>query len=470
MTPTDVSVLTESLPGSRVGLTIEVPLHQVDAAYERVLARLGRRVKVQGFRPGKAPSALVEARVGSDVLREEVAEALVPKLVSDALRDRSIEAIDRPQVEIQELERGRPGRFVARVSVMPEVKLPDLDSLVIERQHTVVDDEMLEARMEALRERLAEVEPVEREIRQGDVAVADLRVFVDDKELPEEARAAIELEVKERVLIPELLAALPGTRAGEVAVAEAKMADDHSNPDVRGKTARLEVTVHGVKEKRLPDLTDEVASQLSDAKQDTVAALREAQRAELEEEARRSDQLDLEQKSVQALVDAAEVDVPDPLVDREVDREVDDLQRRLQRQGMRLERYLQYLGRTEPAYRADLRQEAATRVRIDLVLEELGKTLGIEPSDEEVRAHMRQEAEQDAELKESLDQFLQNQIALDYFHRRLSRLRILEELTRRLGGGDVPAAPPAATGDASPTRTEDALAAAPEATREEEGA
>ena len=465
MTPTDVSVLTESLPGSRVGLTIEIPLQQVDAAYERVLARLSRRVKVQGFRPGKAPRALVEARVGTELLREEVAEALVPQVVSDALRDQSIDAIDRPQVEIQELERGRPGRFVARVSVMPEVKLPVLDELVVERQHTVVDDEMLDDRLEALRGQLAEVEPVEREIRQGDVVVGDLRVYVDDNELPEEARTAIELEVKEGVLIPELMAALPGKGAGEVAVASSQMAEDHSNPAVRGRTARLEVTVHGVKEKRVPDLTDEVASQLSDGKQETVAALREAQWAELEDEARRSDQLDLERKSVQAVVDAAEVDVPDSLVDREVDREIQDLQRRLERQGMRLERYLEYLGRSEPAYRAELRQEAATRVRIDLVLEEVGKTLGIEPSDEEVKAHMRQEAKQDAELAESLDQFLQNEIALDYFRRRLSRLRILEELTKRLGGGDA-----AAAGDAPPPGTEDIPATAPEAVQREEGA
>src|SRR4030088_1812298 len=128
MTAADVSVVTESLPGSQVGLTIEVPPDQVDRAYERALARLAQRVKIGGFRPGKAPRPMIEARLGPAVIREEVVDSLLPGLVSQALRDHKIDAIDRPRVEVQELERGRTGRFTARVSVMPEVTLPDLGS------------------------------------------------------------------------------------------------------------------------------------------------------------------------------------------------------------------------------------------------------------------------------------------------------------------------------------------------------
>src|SRR5215471_7305498 len=127
MTAADVSVVTETLPGSQVGLTIEVPSDQVDRAFERVLNRLAQRVRIEGFRPGKAPRPLVEARLGQSTIRDEVADALVPPLVAQALRDHDIDAIDRPRVEIKELERGRPARFTARVSVMPDVTLPDLD-------------------------------------------------------------------------------------------------------------------------------------------------------------------------------------------------------------------------------------------------------------------------------------------------------------------------------------------------------
>ncbi|HYZ01510.1 MAG TPA: trigger factor family protein, partial [Candidatus Binatia bacterium] len=146
-----VSVKTETLPGSRVGLTIEVPSPQVDAAYQRVLNRLAQRVKVQGFRPGKAPRALIEAKVGAEGLREEVAESLIPTVVNQAVRDQGLDVIDRPQVEIQELERGKPATFVARVSVVPEVTLPDLDTLHVDPPHTEVDDAAVQRRLDALR-------------------------------------------------------------------------------------------------------------------------------------------------------------------------------------------------------------------------------------------------------------------------------------------------------------------------------
>src|SRR5262245_2306000 len=190
MTAADVSVVTERLPGSQVGLTIEVPSDQVDRAYERVLNRLAQRVRIEGFRPGKAPRPLVEARLGPAAIRDEVVDTLISPVVNQALRDRQIDAIDRPEVEIQELERGRPARFKARVSVMPDVRLPDLKTLQVERPVTSVDDEMVERRLAELRQRLARIEPVDREVRVGDVVVADLKVLVDGEEVSSEARTA----------------------------------------------------------------------------------------------------------------------------------------------------------------------------------------------------------------------------------------------------------------------------------------
>src|SRR5438132_5842150 len=275
MSVTDVSVVAEDLPESQVGLTIEVPADRVDDAFNRVLNRLSQRVKIEGFRPGKAPRPLVEARVGPVTLREEVIDFLVPPLVNEALRERSIEAIDRPSVEVQELERGRSARLVAKVSVWPRVSLADLDGLRVEKPTTTVDEDMVERRLTELREQLAEVEPVEREVRDGDVVVGDLKVSVDGEEVADEARQAIELEVKEGVLVPELRAALVGKRQGEVATAVSRLPEDHSDERLRGKEAELQVTVHGVKEKRVPELTDDVAQQLSDGERKTAEELRQ---------------------------------------------------------------------------------------------------------------------------------------------------------------------------------------------------
>jgi len=436
MTAADVSVVTETLPGSQVGLTIEVPSDQVDKAYERVLNRLSQRVRIEGFRPGKAPRPLLEARVGPAVLRDEVVDVLVPPVVTQALRDRQIDAIDRPQVEIQELERGRPARFTARVSVMPEVRLPELGTLHVERPRTSVDDEMVEARLTELRERLAEVEPVDRELRLGDIVVADLKVLVDGVEVPSESRTASEVEVREGLVIPELLTALPGHKTGEVAIAEVTLPDNHSTPDLRGKQARVEMTIQGVKEKRVPELTNEVAEQLSGGEHMTADALRSAVHEDLVAQVARLDDLAFEERALKAVVEASQVEVPRSLVDREVERQVGETDRSLQRRGLRLDRYLEYVGKTDTEYRTELEPDAQDRIRVDLVLEELGKRMAISPSDDDVKEYMMSEAERDEEVKREINALLGSSVALDYFRHRLTRLRVLDGLKEQLSSAD----------------------------------
>src|SRR5215469_4898081 len=441
MTAADVSVVTETLPGSQVGLTIEVPPEQVDRAYEKALNRLAQKVRIGGFRPGKAPRPLIEARLGPAAIRDEVMDSLVPGVVNQALRDHQIDAIDRPRVEVQELERGRPGRFTAKVSVMPDVTLPDLEALAVERPTTEVDDEMVESRLRELRERLAEVEPVEREVRPGDVIVADLRVLVDGSEVPSEARTATEVEVVEEKVIPELLAALPGHVVGDVVTADVTMPEEHTDPDLRGKSARLEITIHGVKEKRVPELADAVAEELSGGEHTTAEALREAVRTDLVEQARRLDELSFEQAAVRAVVDASQIDVPEALVEREIDRQTEQLENSLQRRGLRFDRYLQYVGKTAAEYRAELQPDAEGRIRVDLVLEELGRRMAISPSQGEIEEYIRSEAERDDEVRRDLESLVKNPIAIDYFRHRLTRIKVLEGLVAQVGerAGDGPA-------------------------------
>lgn len=445
MPPTDLSVTTEDLPGSQVGITIEVAPERVDQAYDRVLQRLSQRVKIEGFRPGKAPRPLIEARVGPAALREEVIDFLVPPLVSEALRERSIEAIDRPRVEVRELERGRPARLVARVSIWPPVTLPDLDTLRVEKATTQVGDEMIERRITELRGRLAEIVPVEREVRVGDVVVADLRLSVAGEDVPSEARTAMEMEVSDGVLIPELRAVLVGRSVGEVAVANVVMPDDHSNAALRGKTAALQVTVQGVKEKRLPELTDETASELSDGEHSTVEALREAVRSDLVSTAARLDDLNYERRVIQEVVDRSSVQVPEALVEREIDRQALDLEKKLAERGLRLERYLQYRGQSLEAWRAEEAAGAKDRLRADLVLAEVGKRIAVSPSEDEVSDHIRAEAARDPDLRDSsrrVDELVDSAIAREHFGHRLTRLRILEALVARASGEGAAAVVP----------------------------
>ncbi|OLD23423.1 MAG: trigger factor [Chloroflexi bacterium 13_1_40CM_3_65_12] len=427
---------TEQLPKSQVGMTIDVPAETVDATYERVLNRLASRSKLEGFRPGRAPRALVEARLGPAVLREEVVETMVPEVLRQALEEKSINPIDNPDVEVVELERGRPARLKATVSVMPEVTLGEAASLKVATPSVEVTDEMLERRLQAVREPMAEITPVDREARLGDVAVIDVEVEADGQVVPSESRQAMEAELKEGVLLPELLETIPGAKVGETRSVTVKFPDDYGEPRLAGKDGTIKITVQGIKEKVLPDLDDALAKQLSDGKHETVEAYRGATREQLEESAKELAQLAREQAAVKALVDASEVDIPDALVERELASHLDSLDRSLHRQGLRLDRYLEYLGKTPDQWIADERPEAEARLKVDLVLDEFAKREHIEPTEEEIDRFIDEQAAKDEELKGRLDELKRGPNSRRFFVSRLRRLRVLERLSE-VAGHDV---------------------------------
>ncbi len=434
MPATDLSVAVEELPGSQLSLTVEVPRADVDKAFERALQRFQSKAKIEGFRPGKAPRELVEARVGPAALREEAIELLVPEIVRQVLEDKDIEALERPRVEIAEFERGRDARFTAKVTVYPDVTLPDLDKLDVRRPETTVTEEMVDRRLEELRSQLAEMTPVERPVQAGDVVVADIDVTVDGEEVPSERRRAMEAEVKEGVLIPELLAAVTGKSVGEVAEAGIQLAEDHVDESLRSKPAHVRFTIQGVKEKKLPSVDDELAKQVSDGKQETVAALRDAVREDLQEAAKRLSELAFEQAVVNALVEGSQVEVPEALVEHEVMHQVENLESRLQQQGLRLDRYLAYLKKTPEEYVAEARPDAEARIKVDLVLEAAGKRLEVKPTDDEVQEYMRDQVAKDPELKDRYLELVGNRTVREYFAHQLTRLKILERLIEKAEG------------------------------------
>jgi trigger factor len=434
--PSELSVVTERLPRSQVGMTIDVPAEVVDATYDRVLNRLASKAKIEGFRPGRAPRALVESRVGPAALREEVVETMVPEVVQQALTKESIDPIDNPDVEVLELERGRPARLKATISVMPEVTLADPKTLAIEPpDHThEVTDELLQRRLDDLREPMAEITPVEREVRAGDIAVIDLEVEVDGKVIESESRRSMEAEVKEGVLLPELFAVLPGTFVDETREARVTFPESHSDPQLAGKDATIRVTVRGVKEKVLPELDDALAKSLSGDKVETAEAYRHAVRDELEGSAHALEKMEREQAVAKALVDASSVDVPVTLVDRELTSELESLERNLSRQGLKLERYLQYVGLTIDQWMAQQRPEAEARLKTDLVLAEFARRESLDPSDDEVSKFLEEQAAEDEELKGQLGALKKSAAARRYFASRLRRRRVLDRLVEVTAG------------------------------------
>ncbi len=423
-----LSVETEQLPKSQVGMTIEVPTEVVDATYERVLNRLVSRAKIEGFRPGRAPRSLVEARLGPAAVREEVVEAMIPDVMRQALQEKSLDPIDNPDVEVLELERGRPAKLKATISVMPEVTLADITTLHPDLHGHEVTQEMLERRLEEVREPMAEITPVEREARLGDIAIIDVEVEADGELVASESRQAMEAELKDGVLLPELLAVLPGTFVDESREAKVTFPENYSEPKLAGKEATIRVTLRGVKEKILPVLDDPLAKVLSNGAHETVESYRESVRHALEESVRAMEKLEREQEVVRTLVEASSVEVPKALVDRELTSELESMERSLNRQGLKLERYLEYAGRTLDQWMADQRPDAEARLKIDLVLAEYARRENLEPSDDEVITYLEEQAAADDELKAQVGELKRSPSARRYFASRLRRRRVLDRL------------------------------------------
>jgi len=428
MADTPLSVVTEQLPKSQVGMTIEVPAETVDATYDRVLNRLTSKARIEGFRPGRAPRSLVEARLGPAVVREEVVELMVPEVMRQVLQEGAIDPIESPDVEVLELERGRPARLKATVSVMPVVKLGEVPKLEEPIEPIEVTDQMVDRRLDDLREPLAEITPVEREARDGDVVVIDVEVDVDGTVVESETRKAMEAELKEGVLLPELLAVIPGAKVGETRSAVVKFPDDYTDPLLAGKEATIKVTVQGVKEKVLPALDDAMAKQLSNGEHENVESFRKSTRDKLEESAKEMAKLDREQAVVKGLVESSTVDVPVALVDRELTGQLESMERTLNRQGLKLERYFEYMGKNINQWVEEERPAAEQRLKVDLVLGEYAKQQDLEPSDEEVTSYLEEQAGGDDELKSQVDELKKSQSARRYFASRLRRRRVLDRL------------------------------------------
>jgi trigger factor len=280
---------------------------------------------------------------------------------------------------------------------------------------------------------MAEITPVEREVRTGDIAVIDIEVEAGGQVVDSETRKSTEAEVKEGVLLPELIAVLPGTFVGETREANVSFPESYSNPQLASKDATIRVTVRGVKEKVLPPLDDELVKSLTGGKQETVEAYKQAVREELEESAHAVEKMDRESAVVKALVDASSVEVPEALVDRELTSELESLERSLNRQGMKLDRYFQYLGRSIDEWIAAQRPDAEARLKIDLVLAEYARREGLEPSEEDVAKFLEEQAGSDDELKGQVTELKRSPTATRYFASRLRRRRVLDQLLQVAG-------------------------------------
>ena len=304
----------EKLDGSRVRLAVEVPPEDLQKEYGRAIQRVGRRVKIPGFRPGKAPRRLVENAAGVGTVMQDLLEAVVPRAYTSALDETGVNPIDQPELDVPELPSlDAPFLFSAEVAVAPTVELGDMDDVSIEVSVDEVIEDEIEAEIEQLRTTQASWEPVERAAVAEDMVQTRIRVVGEGIE-PEDPQPYNVL-VGNNNFPTGFDGAVTGAVAGDAVSYDTHIPANDPNEALRGKAVTFEIQVDGVSEQVLPDLDDEFARSVGPF--ESVDALRERITGALQERKAREAQQELEEQAVQALVQRATFEVADVLIERE---------------------------------------------------------------------------------------------------------------------------------------------------------
>jgi len=375
ITPSDISVAVERQPDSRVQLRVEAPASELETAVNAALRRLAARVRLPGFRPGKAPAAMVERALGWDAVRQEAVDAFVPELYTRALEQAGVQPVDDPQLDLEPVERGQPLIFTATVTVRPDVELGDYRSLRVDVPATEVTDDQVDEMIEELRRRNSELRDVERPAQSGDVLRCTLVMRRDGEVLSGEDEEDRDLDIDRERLLPGLADALIGLDAGAQRSFQLTLPEDFSREELRSATVDVDVSVSAVRERILPPLDDTLAAL---GEHGTLEELRADYGTRLREVGAERDREALEAAALEALRDHVVIDLPESMVEREIDRQISDLDSRLQSMGMPLERYLEYTGTTTEKLRGERREAAVQRIRLELALDELVKAEGLE--------------------------------------------------------------------------------------------
>ncbi|AYA77197.1 trigger factor [Bacillus sp. Y1] len=388
-----MSVKFEKLEGNQGVLTVEVDAAKVNEGLDAAFKKVVTKVNVPGFRKGKMPRAMFEKRFGVESLYQDAIDILLPEAYANAIEESGIDPVDRPEIDVEQIEKGKSFIFKATVTVKPEVKLGEYKGLEVEKVETEVTDEDVANELKTLQERQAElVVKEEGKAENGDTVVMDFEGFVDGEAFEGGKAENYSLELGSGQFIPGFEEQLVGLAAGEEKDVEVSFPEEYHATELAGKPAVFKVKIHEVKGKELPELDDEFAKDV-DEEVETLDALKEKIKNRLVDSKKHEAEHHVRDTVVDKAAANAEIDLPAVMIDTEVDRMMQEFEQRLQMQGMNLELYFQFSGQDENALREQMKEEGEKRVRVSLTLEKIAAAENLEVSEEDVDAELNKMAE-----------------------------------------------------------------------------
>jgi trigger factor len=390
----------EALEGNKVKLSVEVEEVEFDQALDQAFRRIAREVRIPGFRPGKVPRRILEARLGSEVARQEALREALPEYYARAVGEHEVDVIAPPEIDITAGQESGPVTFDAVVEVRPRIQVGGYGSLRVEVPSPSVTDEEIDAQVERLRRQFGELQQVDRPAVDGDHLTIDVAGSVDGEPVEGLSVDDYLYEVGSGAILPEVDEHLRGAKVGDILVFDA----EHPDPD-QTSAISFRVLVKDVKEQVLPEVTDDWAEEASEFS--TVAELRDDLRERMANVKRVQSHLALREGVIASLVQLVEDEPPAALVDAEVQRRLEDLAHRLQHQGATVQQYLDATGTQAQELVEQLRTQAVDAVKADLAIRAVIDAEGIDADDDEVDAEIDRLAarlEQDpAEVRSQLE-------------------------------------------------------------------
>ena len=411
-----MSLQVEKLEKNMAKLTIEVPAEEFDAAIKNAYNKNKNKFSIPGFRKGKAPLAMLEKMYGAGIFYEDAANEVIDASYPKAAEESKEEIVSTPEIKVTQIEKGKAFIYEATVALKPEVTLGEYKGVEVKKAEAVVTDEDVENELTAARKkngRLIDVE--DGAIEDGDNTIIDFTGYIDDKTFDGGAGTDYPLVIGSHSFIEGFEDQLIGKKKGETCDVNVTFPAEYHADELAGKPAKFVVTIKEVKRNELPELNDEFASEVSDF--DTLDEYKADIRKKLQEKKEQDAKVENENNVIEKVVENAQMELPQPMVDTQAREMVENYARRLQSQGLNINDYMKYTGMTPEKLMEQMRPEAEKRIKTRLVLEKVVEAENVQVSDEKLDEQINEIAAsyklEGAKLKEMMGEREKEQIRED---------------------------------------------------------
>ena len=388
-----MSLQVEKLEKNMAKLTIEVPAEKVEAALQNAYLKNRKQISVPGFRKGKVPRQMIEKMYGPSIFYDDAVNAMIQEAYPEATKECDLEIVSRPDVEVVQIEKGKPFIFTAEVAVKPEVTLGQYKGIEVEKADTTATDEEVAAEIDKEREANSRTITVEdRAVQNGDMTVIDFEGFVDGEAFEGGKGTDYPLTIGSGAFIPGFEEKLVGAEIGKEVEVDVTFPEEYHAKELAGKPAVFKCTVKEIKVKELPELDDDFAQDVSDF--DTLEEYKADVRKKVEEKKAADAKAKKEDAVIEKIIEGATMEIPDAMVETQAERMVDEFAQRLQMQGLSMEQYMQFTGGNVKAMVEQSKPQALKRIQSRLVLDAVVAAENLTATDEEVDAELAKMAEQ----------------------------------------------------------------------------